>query len=127
MHITLLAASLAINAPAELTAIPGLVTQAFLSGRTAVRQTHTVTSAGKAGARVGTECSGDGGVTWLTLTQPVVVDALGAKATPRVNGRVDWEPIPIACQGDALIRAISIGGGTGSTNLTLTNIAAEVQ
>lgn len=126
MHITLLAAILAFSAPASLAEIAGTVVRTNFGQRTSVMSSVTVTSAGKAGAQIGTQCSPNA-TQWYTLTPLVLIDAVGAKGNATPAGRPDWDLIPVECRTDpAYVRAVSIGGGSGSTNVTLSNIAIEV-
>jgi hypothetical protein len=132
MHITLLAASLLVNAGSVSAPIAGIETTLNLAGRGGVTFAATVTSqSGRSGASVGIECSPAPTVAvpnpaWVLMAPVLTVDSTGNKADTTVTGGIDYESIPAACQvSGARVRAVASGNG-GTTNFTLTQLHLEV-
>lgn len=127
MHITLLAASLLVNAGSVSAPIPGIETTLNLADRTSITTSATVTSqSGRSGASVGIECTPPSPVAWVAMAPPLTVDATGSRADLTVTGGVDYELIPVACRvSGARVRAVASGNG-GTTNFTLTQLHLEV-
>lgn len=101
------ASSVWTNQPAALTELPGSRINLDLTHGLQVRVSLNVVTIGNAGARVGAQCSNDGGATWHffdDISQPnVLIDSTGPKQSA-------WVDLIAVCKGDVLLRVGGQGG-----------------
>lgn len=95
------------NMPAALTELPGSRINIDLTHGLQVRIILNVTVVGNATARVGAQCSNDGGASWHffdDVSEPnVLINTTGPK-------RSNWIDVIPACRGDVLMRVGGING-----------------